>query len=148
MRAICSSMDSCLLNLHLLYSTGYITVQFHKHGEGVAVFFKEFRRFDRCDENLAAICEGILLITIFVYSCWMYHKRAKSSKLHWYGKKHLFICLLYIQIKSSSLRCCDKCFWQLQQSIAQDRHQLFEFCVEEYKVKLLQSVLWSMLLLH
>jgi len=53
----------------LLRSTGYVTAQFRKHGEGVAGFLKEASRSDKHGKNLAAICEGILFVMIFVYAC-------------------------------------------------------------------------------
>lgn len=58
-----------LLSLHLLYSTGYVSTQFHKHSKGVAEFLKEASRSDKRGENLAAICKGISLLMIFVYAC-------------------------------------------------------------------------------
>lgn len=46
-----------------------MTAQFHKHGEGVVGFLTEANRSDKHSKNLAAVCEGILFIMIFVYAC-------------------------------------------------------------------------------
>lgn len=59
-----------------------MTVEFHKHSEGVAGFLKEASRSDKYGKNLAFIYEGILFIMTFVYEHKMHHIRAKSFELH------------------------------------------------------------------